>query len=651
VGRFANISAVSGLDMPDDGRAVAQVDWDHDGDQDLWISNRNAPRLRLLRNDVPGKGHFLAVRLAASGTTTNRDALGARVEVVLAGSVDPPGRRVTRPPKLVKTLRGGEGFLAQSSKWLHFGLGDAAEIENVIVRWPSTDARGQFEQFGAMKVDRRYELVEGTGIARDVPSQGRSLALEPSIPQLPPPIGNVRLPLMVRLLVPNVAYETFEGHSRRLPLGAGNPVLVNLWSSTCHPCLVELSELAKRAGDLRAAGIEIVALCVDGLSNSSSNPQSARNLLARLDFPFPAGRAPRDLIAGFQRLQDYQTPVARQLPVPTSFLIDQQDCLAVIYKGQVSVDQLVEDAKARADSPADRFERSAALPGRAIRHAVARQSLTGREMKIRLRLANDLQQANRLDESVAQYREVLELDPRLANAHNNLGLVYRQQGNLNQAKASYERGLDINSDSAEMHNNLGVVLFKLGDVAQAKNHYQRALRINSDYVEAEMNLGMLWEKQGEFSQAASHFARALRINPKFSDAELHLGILLERQGKLAEAASHYEDALRINSENVDAHNNLGVVWAKLGDLPKAVTHFESALRIAPELAEAHNNLGVLLENQGHLDRAKDHYETALRINPGYAEAQRNLKHVQGLLKSKESPIGQTPRSTSPRRPD
>ncbi len=61
--RFANISAVSGLDYPDDGRAVALVDWDHDGHLDMWISNRNAPRLRLMRNEVPRGNHFLALRL------------------------------------------------------------------------------------------------------------------------------------------------------------------------------------------------------------------------------------------------------------------------------------------------------------------------------------------------------------------------------------------------------------------------------------------------------------------------------------------------------------------------------------------------------------------------------------------------------------
>ena len=47
-GNFADASAVTGIDFPDDGRGVATLDWDHDGDLDVWITNRNAPRLRLL---------------------------------------------------------------------------------------------------------------------------------------------------------------------------------------------------------------------------------------------------------------------------------------------------------------------------------------------------------------------------------------------------------------------------------------------------------------------------------------------------------------------------------------------------------------------------------------------------------------------------
>lgn len=86
-GPFANISATSGIDLPDDGRALVATDWDHDGDLDVWISNRNAPRLRFFKNDTPTQNHHLSLRLLGTAPTTNRDAIGARVEVTLANQL------------------------------------------------------------------------------------------------------------------------------------------------------------------------------------------------------------------------------------------------------------------------------------------------------------------------------------------------------------------------------------------------------------------------------------------------------------------------------------------------------------------------------------------------------------------------------------
>ena len=143
---FANTSSVSGFDFDDDGRAVAKCDWDLDGDLDFWIANRTAPQVRFLQNEVGTQNHFVAFRL--QGTESNRDAIGARVELKLHGSKQ----------SLIQGVRAGEGFLAQSSKIVHFGLGGETKIADLTVRWPN----GDIERFKPPQhVDSFYKIIEG----------------------------------------------------------------------------------------------------------------------------------------------------------------------------------------------------------------------------------------------------------------------------------------------------------------------------------------------------------------------------------------------------------------------------------------------------------------------------------------------------------
>ena len=168
---FANASAATGLGFPDDARAVAMVDWDLDGRLDMWVTNRTAPRIRFLHNLSPTAHHSVMFQLR--GTTANRDAIGARVLLQLAGGV-----------KLIRTLHAGDGYLAQSSKWVHFGLGDIAGIEKMTVRWPG----GAVENFGGVLADGRWLLVQGSGRAAAWQAPRGAITLAPGpleLPELP----------------------------------------------------------------------------------------------------------------------------------------------------------------------------------------------------------------------------------------------------------------------------------------------------------------------------------------------------------------------------------------------------------------------------------------------------------------------------------
>ena len=149
-GKFATVSGVSGFDFPDDARALAVTDWDGDGDLDLWVTNRTGPRIRFLQNHLGEGRRYVAVKLEA--TKGNRDAIGARVEVVFQGNNE---------SRLVRTLRAGEGFLSQSSKWLHFGLGDDP-MERIMVTWPD----GSEQSISDVKVNSHLHITQGQSVVR-----------------------------------------------------------------------------------------------------------------------------------------------------------------------------------------------------------------------------------------------------------------------------------------------------------------------------------------------------------------------------------------------------------------------------------------------------------------------------------------------------
>ena len=231
--RFADVSYLSRADYPDDSRAVATVDWDDDGRLDLMLKSRTAPRLRFLRNASPA-GHYL--KLDLRGTQCNRDAIGATAFVDVGGTV------------LRKTVYAGDGYLAQSSKRLHFGLGEGTEVRSVSVRWPG----GAEERFTGLAADQRYLLVQGSGRAEPVDARPEAAfeSLEPVI-ETRREGPTHRSPLVDRLPMGPVAIPAFDDPARSIREFGGRPLLVTFWKSTSAASQAQFRAFHERAAGAR----------------------------------------------------------------------------------------------------------------------------------------------------------------------------------------------------------------------------------------------------------------------------------------------------------------------------------------------------------------------------------------------------------------
>ena len=124
------------------GRGSAIGDYDSDGDPDILVINiGDTPA--LLRNDSD-TSHWLQVR--ARGTTSNRDGIGARIEVL-----SDQGRQV-------REIRAGSSYQSQSELVAHFGLGQEPSVRELIIHWPS----GQSDTLHNVTANRILTVVEGS---------------------------------------------------------------------------------------------------------------------------------------------------------------------------------------------------------------------------------------------------------------------------------------------------------------------------------------------------------------------------------------------------------------------------------------------------------------------------------------------------------
>ena len=141
-GRFIDVSHLTTADLDSDSRGVAVGDLNGDGMEDVIVRNVGGGPLVVFENRWPRK-HWLRVSLR--GVASNRLGLGAKLKLEIAGRT------------LWRELYPVASYQSQLPSLIHFGLGDATNIERLTIYWPS----GAVQALTDLAADKHVRITEG----------------------------------------------------------------------------------------------------------------------------------------------------------------------------------------------------------------------------------------------------------------------------------------------------------------------------------------------------------------------------------------------------------------------------------------------------------------------------------------------------------
>ncbi|PYX83101.1 MAG: hypothetical protein DMG70_12255, partial [Acidobacteria bacterium] len=570
-GTFSDVSGAVGLDFPEDGRAFALGDFDHDGRLEILLKNRNGPQVRLLKNVMKELGPSIAFRLR--GTKSNRDAIGAVITVEIES-----GRQT-------RTLQAGSGFLSQHSKEIFFGLGEAGGPLTASIRWPS----GLVQELHDLPSNHRVWVEEGSALIRVDPfkAQGFDSSANPK-PRMPEKFPfTVETWLLAPIAAPDFALPELAGRTETLSSFRGKTVLLNFWTTQSENCQRELRLFEQLHHGWATQGLHLLTVNLD-------NPrelQKIQALTGERHWSFPILQGSEDVAGIYNILYRYLFDRHRDLVVPTSFLIDMKGNVVKVYQGPVNSEHLEQDVRQIPQSAEDRLAKALPFPG-----------------------VTD----------ASEFR----------HNYLSFGSVYFQRGYFNQAEASFQQVLRDNAESAEALYGLGSVYLKQNKNAAARETFERVIKLSASYPDtvpnAWNNLGLLATREGRMAEATQYFQEALRLSPNHFIALENLGNAYRQQGNWDEARRVLSDAVAVKPDDADANYSLGMVFAQLNDTDQAYDYLQKALKLRPAYPEALNNLGVLYLRTRRRDEAVASFEQSIRVAPEFDQSYLNLAKVYAL---------------------
>lgn len=153
-GEFIDWTAAGGIwGQTGESYGAATGDFNNDGHEDLVVECQSPNSLKVLQN-YGLEGEW--IKVALTGTVSNRDAIGSLISVYAEGV------------HYLREIRSGENYLGQNSLTKTFGLGENCEVDSMVIKWPS----GYEDRFYGLSCGNTYQIIEGNSLMASLTTSG-----------------------------------------------------------------------------------------------------------------------------------------------------------------------------------------------------------------------------------------------------------------------------------------------------------------------------------------------------------------------------------------------------------------------------------------------------------------------------------------------
>ena len=161
-----------------------------------------------------------------------------------------------------------------------------------------------------------------------------------------------------------------------------------------------------------------------------------------------------------------------------------------------------------------------------------------------------------IDESKSNLEKLISITPDIAEAHYNLGNIYRRELGFEKAKECYEIALSLQSNNLLAIYNYALTLQDMNLAEDAISFYKSLLSLDPFHCMALNNIGNAYISLEQYAEAATFLKKAISIDPFLDIAHYNMGNALRLLRLVPESILSYGNALEFNAEDPDYHWNL-----------------------------------------------------------------------------------------------